>query len=162
MDEDNPMQIDDAADALPTCKNVSGVSEGVREDVKLRMRAVIDIMISKKFARGQVMSTIDIGYYLEGWLEDYEAEHGDVLSEDEFGKFLDDLEEDLLQRNQIYEYGNWESYGMTVREFGLISSTERHMIKCRERERKDPDCVHTIFADTEFPVAEDGRYTRPV
>lgn len=140
---------------------IVNVSEGVKENAKLKMRKVIDDMITKKFARGQVMSTVDIGYYLDLWLEDYEAAHGDVLTEDEFGEFLDNLEEDLLQQGKVYQWGNWESYGMTVLELGLISSNERHMMKCREREQKDPDCVHTIFADTEFPVAENGRYMRP-
>ena len=80
------------------------------EDAKLQMRHVINALIAKRFSKGLVISTFDIEYYLDRWLEDYEAEYGEVLSEEEFITFLDDLEEDLLSRNEIYKSGDWDSY----------------------------------------------------
>ena len=131
------------------------------EDVKLQMRQEINALIIKKFSKGLVLSTLDIEYYLDRWLEDYEAEHGEVMSEEEFIIFLDDIEEDLLTRSEIYKSGDWYNYITNVIDYGLISSMEHHMMKCKSREKADPDCIHVIFGDTEFPADDDGRYMKP-
>jgi hypothetical protein len=117
-----------------------------------RVRAIahlgtaISSEVSRQVSKGRVMSTLDIGTFLDHELEHYEARNGDCLSEKEFGEFIDEICEDLVAARMAYTAGDAESYIKNVRSGGLISMREHHMRK------SILNTTHrTVFRDTEFP-----------
>lgn len=63
----------------------------------------------------------------------------------------------LLSRELIYQFGDKDSYLLTVRHRGKISKSEHRMISSLKKSTHK-----IIFRDTEFPVNDDGTYNIPL
>jgi hypothetical protein len=99
------------------------------QTVFLHLHSALREERDKQFRKGRMMSTLDVGYFLDRTLEIYEREHGDTLGEDEFGVFIAEICEELLREKVIYEAGNRTSYIENVRNCALIAMQEAVMKK---------------------------------
>lgn len=109
--------------------------------------------IEQQFRRGRVLSTVDVGYFLDRELEVYEDEHGDCFPADDFNNYIDITCKLLLQKKLIYTAGDRESYIENVRSHGLIASQEAIMRKALLSSK-----TAIVFQDADFPYDKNGMY----
>lgn len=126
----------------------------IKELASRHLRTEIDAEIDHQFSKGRVLSTLDVGYYLDHTLEVYEDEHGDCIPAEEFEVIVESICGELLHKKLVYLAGNRESFIENVRSLGLIARQEATMRKAISTEGEDGWVHKTIFRDTEFPYNE--------
>jgi hypothetical protein len=134
--------------------------------VRTYLRYELNDELDHQFRKGRILSTLDVGYFLDRTLEVYEDEHGDCISAEDFEPFINDICEELLRKKLIYTFGDMISYKENVRSCGLISRQEammRKSILAANTGEKNHGIIHrTIFRDTEFPYnPTTGMYIMP-
>lgn len=139
------------------------------ETVHLHLHSALREERDKQFRKGRMMSTLDVGYFLDHKLEVYEREHGEVISEEEFEAFISEICAELLRKKVIYTAGDRTSYIENVRNCALIAMQEAVMRKAIVGKTTDTSEQNTqntqptqpgaiqhrvVFRDTEFPYDE--------
>lgn len=113
--------------------------------------------IKNRFKIGVVPNECDISDLLDSFLGKEERKLGkEMITEEEFEKFLDELSGKLLFGSHIYKRGDWQSYLKLVRNKNLISEGELSYMRLIAS-TKNPVRVN----NSEFPLDRDGRYTEP-
>lgn len=152
-------------------------SETLNPEIATLARRIAKVAISeveKQYQQNIIMSTADIEYFLDLWLEDEEADK-EIISEKDFETICKFIGTSLNGLGYAYRAEDWSCYERLVRDEGKISYCENnYSTSIRETEECIKEISHTlgsnakqpwrqIFVDTEFPVDQKtGMYINPL